>query len=43
MMNLTERGKLREVLKHLNTIENLSSNLEIKKLCQSVKVLLNEA
>ena len=42
-MNLTEKGKLREILKHLNKIENLSSNLEIKKLCQSIEVLLDEA
>ncbi len=36
------KGKLGEILKQLNAIENLSSNLEIKKLCQSIKVLLNE-
>ena len=43
MMNLTEKGKLGEILKHLDKIESLSSNLEIKKLCQSIDVLLDEA
>jgi len=37
------KGKLGEILKHLNTIENLSSNLEIKKLCRSIEALLDEA
>lgn len=31
-----------DLLEHLDKIESLSSNLQIKKLCQSIKVFLNE-